>query len=324
MADSDKKGGGLVPYRQPPEVAFGRRLKVRISSSYLRYVAFLFEDRDEGLERRRMPVATSFFVRVAQPDDPAWGCVYLVTARHVIEQSTRDTIWVRVNKSGQAGYEDFPTSRDDWRVHGAADVAAIPSPVSAPSHDSQMDHWPIELSGLVGPGPDYEYCKEPVSLGDELFGLGLFIQDCGRERNLPVARFGHIARMPDKVDISIDTYGNTLEIVAYVAEFLSWGGESGSPVFWIHPVGGEVMPRRRSVTNALLGLVSAHFFIPKKADVTGDVLGTVRTGLNSGLAIITPAEAIRQLLMREDFVRERDRLYAEERRRRVADSVELD
>ena len=56
---------------------------------------------------------------------------------------------------------------------------------------------------------------------------------------------------------------------------------------------------------ALLGLVSGHFGIKKKADVEGDVLGTVTQELNAGIAVVTPADTIHDLLMREDVVEDR-------------------
>jgi hypothetical protein len=67
------------------------------------------------------------------------------------------------------------------------------------------------------------------------------------------------------------------------------------------------MPVSREMTVfALLGLVSAHFDIPQVAKTEGDVLGSITTPLNAGIAVVTPAEAIRQLLLREDVVKERE------------------
>ena len=54
---------------------------------------------------------------------------------------------------------------------------------------------------------------------------------------------------------------------------------------------------------ALLGLVSAHFDIQQEARTEGDVLyGRIVTGINAGIAVVTPAHYIRRLLEREDVV----------------------
>ena len=53
----------------------------------------------------------------------------------------------------------------------------------------------------------------------------------------------------------------------------------------------------QQATVALLGLVSAHWNIKQRAETTGDILGDVRMALNSGMAVVTPAEKIRELLM---------------------------
>lgn len=52
--------------------------------------------------------------------------------------------------------------------------------------------------------------------------------------------------------------------------------------------------------------MSAHFDISQTAEVEGDVLGRVVTKLNAGIAVVTPAHTIRELISREDVVAERD------------------
>jgi hypothetical protein len=56
----------------------------------------------------------------------------------------------------------------------------------------------------------------------------------------------------------------------------------------------------RQLIIAFLGLVSAHFDIPMMSN-----RGKHVTKLNSGMAVITPAENVRELLTREDVMKER-------------------
>ena len=65
---------------------------------------------------------------------------------------------------------------------------------------------------------------------------------------------------------------------------------------------------------ALLGLVSGHWDIDQKAKTTGDIFGEIRTAINSGIAAVTPAEAIRELLMDDEDVLEDRKQRASEMR----------
>ncbi len=54
-----------------------------------------------------------------------------------------------------------------------------------------------------------------------------------------------------------------------------------------------------------LGLVSGHFDITQAAETTGDIDGTVTVAINAGIAVVTPAEAVRELLCRDDVLEDR-------------------
>ncbi len=51
------------------------------------------------------------------------GWLYVVTARHCIEEVPTDTIYVRINTT--EGFVDKRTTKNDWYRHDSADVAAI-------------------------------------------------------------------------------------------------------------------------------------------------------------------------------------------------------
>ena len=104
----------------------------------------------------------------------------------------------------------------------------------------------------------------------------------------------------------------SFDVVGYLAECKSWGGHSGSPVLWTSTVRGRIIEasgvkqaKQEHSINGLLGLVSGHFDIEQAANVTGEVLGRIETAINSGIAVITPASAITELLVRDDLVEAR-------------------
>jgi hypothetical protein len=316
----------LSPY-QWPRRALGERWNLRIPPEVLDSVAFLCIRKDRNGRTENVPGGTAFFVSTSDREaslrnatDDEWAAgktwTYVVTARHCIEETTHQTIYVRINTKEK--FKDIPTSKDDWFKHDDADVAAILLPPGTLDvHHLVLE--PVSLhtfvtrdymfapsecaygKGIVGyiKGA-YTTGEMPIQLGDDLFFPGLFVQSAGTERNLPIARFGNISRMPSLVTLETKARGN-INIMAYLAECHSWGGHSGSPVFWYfdyiayHP--------RPVFMVALLGLVSAHFDIERENPGT---MPKQSTKLNSGMAVVTPAENIRELLMRPDVAENRN------------------
>ena len=303
---------------------------VAIPEEFLRSVGFLCVDEPDGDgDVRRIPKATAFFVRVPLEESSDARVDYLVTARHCIEEAMPyGDVFVRWNRK-QGPYVEVKTLATDWHLHDNADVAAIlllPTAFPKGTDITDFDSTSLSIEDFVGPGPHYEFkgiapsgigalpVEVHPTVGYEVFFLGLFTQHYGEERMLPIARFGHISRMPSLVDME-DPGGTRFQTVAYLMEFQSWGGHSGSPVFFLHPLVIEDYKELQGIqvtvgvnqanVTGFMGLVSSHYDISKKANTTGDILGTVRTNLNSGIAIVTPAEAVRQLLTREDIVEQR-------------------
>lgn len=353
----------LPPYRLPRR-ALGERWKVEINPLLQDCVAFLCED----IDGERIPGGTAFFVELEDKANAARTWYYLVTALHELQRIQGSTVFVRLNLLSGGGFEDIPTSKDDWFHHDTADVALIPSPASN-KHSIQKvpvdliinKDYKLDVKNFDGRGnPVLEAALRnaypdgiQVQLGHEVFFPGLFIQSAGEKKNLPIIRYGNISRMPgDELHTLEYPDGRRHNIRGYLAESLSWGGHSGSPVFWhweynltrlidvqVHekpPVPSEsqsniiVIPQtrrrdpvmqtleivqNRGWVDGLLGLVSAHYDIPRKAKGKG-VVEDIVTKVNSGIAIITPAEHIRELLMREDVAEERERQDAETRLQR--------
>ncbi|WP_028061166.1 serine protease family protein [Candidatus Solirubrobacter pratensis] len=304
---------------------------MKIHESQIASVAFLCTDHqgDDGPVHPQ-PRATGFFVSVLEPRDGVLrvgeevGMGYVATARHNIEEAGADPLYIRVNRSSGDGYEDIPTSREDWYSHDTADVALLA--FVRPEVDLRMSFVPTtqfvdaehRFWGRRSPWEQVlgQLGGAPVEVGHEVAFLGLFAQHAGQARNLPIARFGHISRMPAEPILVRRQGGYTERIGGYLAECRSWGGHSGSPVLWTSPDAstavevpnlrkpGETMTIVRPFTVfGFLGLVSAHYDIAKKAAGREDIV----TEINAGVAVVTPAEAILELLMREDVVKDRER-----------------
>lgn len=289
----------------------------RIKDHDMNSVLLICTDKEVAGKTRRVPEATAFFISIPDEKDSAQNWYYAVTARYVIQDSSSEDLYLRINMTS-GKFEDILTKKEDWYNHDDADVAIIPL--------ESLEDLLISVIPTVsfihadfrykGPPLSDEFVQKvggvPVGVGDEIYYLGMFVQHLGEERNLPVARFGSISRMPKEI-ITLPRWGGTgsFETEAYLAESHAWAGHTGSPVFWTFPAARKTktlsgMLAEIGHLSGLLGLVSGHFNNPEGAITQGDSLDKIMTKLNAGMAIITPAEAIRQLLLREDLVSERE------------------
>ena len=316
----------LSPYR-PRKMAVGEvDYMEAIPEDYLKAVAFLCVDESINGGTKRIPKATGFFVRVPVEDSIDISIDYLVTAGHCINEARQyGVLYIRVNRK-VGKFIEFPTKIDDWYVHDRADVAAIPilrDALPAGIQSTDLDLTSLDINAFVGGAPSYK--KIVIRYGNEheirprvghgVYFVGLFTEHYGEERNLPIARFGNISGMPEL--ITGESHDIKSAIIAYLIEFHSWGGHSGSPVFYLIPTtvehhvavssaNGKIVgvPQRIDLSweTGFMGLISGHYPIVEKAQTTGDILGEIQVKLNSGIATVTPAIAVTELLMREDFV----------------------
>jgi Trypsin-like peptidase domain len=327
---------GLRP--DPRRYAIGERRRLRLPSDRFRTVVFLVDD---GVPR--IPRATGFFVGTTED---GVICPYVVTARHCVEETEGREFFIRINSGDQ--YEDLSTRADDWFLHDSADVALAYFAPESGSYSPVLEHverfvsanFDVSISemlagfqiiagevtpaGTIEPGD-----RAKVEVGHEVAFVGLLYEQPGETKNLPIARFGHVSRMPEEPIVMRRPDDSLAQIMAYLVECHSWGGTSGSPCYWLHPAQQLVQvpdprPDRKDTTLirhdreiiALLGLVSGHVNIMQEARTKGDVLGEIRTAINSGIAVVTPAAAIRELYVRDDVTSDRKRRVAQARESR--------
>jgi hypothetical protein len=104
-------------------------------------------------------------------------------------------------------------------------VAAIPIVRDKLPEDVQpneLDIISLKFGDFVGGAPDYKMIvtqhekqlEIQPRVGHQVYFLGLFTEHYGQERNLPIARFGNISRMPNYV--TIETLGTKTSVIAYI------------------------------------------------------------------------------------------------------------
>jgi hypothetical protein len=233
---------------------------------------------------------TGFIVGLPVPGVPNVGAMFIVTAKHVIEDIAKADrnrhVFVRANRP-HAGTTWTPTPPDAWIKHGdpCVDLAILGFDISG----TDALAYPVDSFA----SSDVIH-KEAIGPGDEVFMTGLFVGHPGQDRNIPILRAGNIAAMPEE-DVSMK-YGLS---DAYLIESRSTGGLSGSPVFVYvgkqRTLGGAFIVERGRQSFYLLGLVHGHWDAETDSDIKVDA-ATEEEGVNMGIAMIVPAQRIVEIL----------------------------
>jgi len=243
-------------------------------------------------------IGTGLFVLVSES---GWDFLYLITAKHVIDWAKKKnftTLFARLNtQDGSFKYIDVGFDWMRYTDNHDIDIAATPVPL--PPHDFQYQALPIRMIAT-----DDKILHHGIGIGDDIFVAGLFSRREGSQRNRPIVRTGSIAAMPDE---SLPGKSGK-RFMAYLIELLSIGGLSGSPVFVYLDNQRCVDPKildNKEWMFFLLGLVRGHwnlndveFTEAREHSLEDDTPpGAKAERLNTGIAVVTPAQYIHTLLM---------------------------
>jgi hypothetical protein len=283
----------------------------RILDDSLRCVVYLyrsFHEAEEGIN-----IGGSAFL-MSVPGErlpPPAGFVYVITNKHVIEQGA---LFIRANTlDGKC--DTFETTRDQWLVAHDDDLAICVVPGF---HSPRMLVKTIPRYMILTPEV---VDAENVGPGDEVILIGRFINQEGKERNIPSVRFGHISQMP----IEPLEYEGTLQD-SFLCEIKSIGGFSGSPVFLV-PVTEMGRPTNSILAKEarLLGVDWAHLRNFERAiDNSGREIPHVRFPTNTGMMAVVPAWKLNLLLDHPKAKRFREMEEDNEIRRRQSPTIATD
>jgi hypothetical protein len=253
----------------------------------------------------REPVGTAFFVSVF---DEGESHVYAVTAGHIIDgvRGTARQLYLRARGRDDSTYF-ISVPVESWWLSAEADAAVAmvtaavdPNQPTIRFQDELVDDTFIE--------------QKDIDVGADVFFIGLFAPGREFHSSRPIARFGNIALMPEDVPIDYGD-GQIANRRVYLVEARSWAGHSGSPAFVYfqsghgrsNQLGGDPFNDRGFLPGfgRVLGVVSAHFDVPMPigpglaVEVDNEKL-ELKVNVNSGVAAVTPSQAIIDLLGRED------------------------
>lgn len=205
----------------------------KIPPEIKKVVAFIFVPDAQG---KPVPNGTGFFVIVKDEKRPERGFGYLVTAKHVLTNehgSYFDSVYVRLNKKeGDAELVGLELTHEGRSVvytnpDPTVDIAVVPA---LPSMDV-FDFKAVSEDML----PSAEsFSGLHIGEGSDVFFAGLFVSYYGEHKNNPIVRFGRVAMLPDdRIQWQADARKPAEFVRLYLLETQSYGGNSGSPVFFM-------------------------------------------------------------------------------------------
>ena len=147
--------------------------------------------------------------------------VYAVSNWHVVSYGGNSNIRLNL-KTG--GYSFIHREPDEWQCIKKYDLAAI-------DITDEINSGIYETSSIF----EHEFISKnaienlEVTMGDDVFMVGYYVNNYGEEENLPAARFGNISRIAN-IDhpVCVENIG---EFPCHLIDMRSRTGFSGSPVF---------------------------------------------------------------------------------------------
>jgi hypothetical protein len=257
------------------------------------YVAEVASDTPEGPEYD--PVGTGFFVMVPSAAVPGGSYAYFVTAKHVAHGLTGKRVAFLVNKR-DGGRAEAESTIKSWYMSPDTDIAVTPM-----GDLGAFDVICISINSFV---TESTMRERDIGIGDEVFTAGLFVHAHGDKANLPIARTGNIAMIPEE-QIYIDMGAESKFVDAYLVESRSIGGLSGSPVF-VRPTAyvsevdnnetGTVVAGVSGNAPLLLGLMHGHWDVKESEINQYSCSYDAQRGVNMGIGVVIPAHKIKELL----------------------------
>lgn len=279
----------------------------RIPDEVLDSVVYLYPTLDAAQRGERVG-GSGFLVSVPCESDQDMFFLYVVTNSHLIREGQCSVVRFNTKDGGMAAKTG---TQEGWIHHpDGDDVAILPINIDAKIHAKAI----LEYEWFATKEWINHY---NIGIGDEAVMLGRFVSHEGKFRNLPAARFGHIAMMPHE---PIRTPRGLMQEV-FLVECRSLPGYSGSPVFATPlPLSAmRVISDRIVPYPKLLGIDMGHLLeelpILDKSElrrgnrVKVDENWAVQA--NTGMSCVIPAWKIREVLYAEEEVKIRKRIDEE-------------
>jgi len=264
-------------------------------------VSFIFIP--EGTDKFK-PNGTGFFVGVKHADTENTFSVYFVTAKHVLKDKDGNylpEIVLRLNKKeGDSQLIKFTLKDIKIFEHTDKDVDialfnCLP--------DQNVYDFKFIPDNLIA--SKEVITTNEIAEGDEVFFAGLFTSHIGQKKNQPIIRFGKVALISDeKIEWKEkDKPAKFMDLL--LLECQSFGGNSGSPVFYqLNPLRKPGQISMGGPIVFLAGIMAGSFLHGNQIQITDTVANLVSLQ-NVGIAAVTPADKLHEILFSEEMIKSR-------------------
>ncbi len=285
-----------------------------IPSDVKKAVTFIFRADASGQvlkdrEGNPIPSGTGFFASVKNELNPALDNVYLITAAHVLRDRMGGwlpTVWLRLNKrQGDAEFVRLDLLvRGEKRIYthpedASVDVAVIPS-----LPDQSIFDFKVVQDDLLTTRESFRGLN--IAEGSDIFFCGLFAHHYGQHKNYPIVRFGRVAMVTEEPILWKEPWDKRPQkLQLYLIETQSYGGNSGSPVFFYF--GLDRIPGRLSLGGPVLklaGIMKGSFNEPRLAVPAQNVPRLVSPH-NVGIAAVVPSYFLHEILFSVELKNQR-------------------
>jgi hypothetical protein len=246
--------------------------------------------------------------------------IYVVTNSHIVRE--HKSTFIRLNNM-DGRHEVVPKTYQDWIDNWDKDDLAL----------CMLDNTTMSNYGWLAPLPNSFLTKKhvywgsggievmfprSVTFGSDVITVGRYVGFDGKQKNLPVIRFGNISMLPYE---PIEHSRKGLKQESFLIESHTIGGYSGSPVFSIQPLEGSPLAAMTGTEwvfpDKLLGIVWGYSYVdtPVKRKIRGnyeDVGNNMIVPEHSGMSLVIPAWKLGEFLGRDDLVMQRKNIEEKE------------
>jgi hypothetical protein len=272
----------------------------KIPDEILKTVTFIYVSADG---KTAAPNGTGFFVGVKIENKDAFA-VYLVTAKHVLTDANGkyfDEVGVRLNTlAGKSELLRLPLGANVFTHPSEEDVDIAVVPALPDQKVFDFKFLPEEmLTTKAG------FTEMKIGPGSDVFFAGLFTGFLGQNRSYPIARFGRVALVTDE-KVPWQEPGHPQQMLdLYLLETQSFGGNSGSPVFFY--LGSDREPGSIMVGPPVLklaGIMKGNFNQGAPIVVMNNSPQALALQ-NMGIAAVVPAYLLHEVLFQEKLLKAR-------------------
>ncbi len=248
---------------------------------------------------RLHPIGTGFFVGVKNEINENLLNIYFVTAKHVlldVNGKYQPNIVLRLNThDGQ--HRLINISLKDIKIYEHPDKDVDIALFDCLPDRSVYDFKCVQDSLIANKKVISDH---DISEGDDVFFAGLFTSHIGQKKNQPIIRFGKVALISDEKIEWKESNKPTKFVDLLLLECQSYGGNSGSPVFY------HLSPMRKTGSISiggpsifLAGVMTGSFLTGNEvfeADATRNLVALQ----NIGIAAVTPADKLYEILFLDE------------------------